>query len=332
MAMTTATLAAPRARPTAEPGLFRLWIARLLVLLLAANGLYMLIDAAGWYQSVPGVTVTGPMNQHFVGDVGVAFLAAAGALFAGSLRPALLAALALPAAIFLLGHALLHLIGFGIHAENGGTLATDLAAIHLPALLALWLALPAPPRGVVRAALSGRMVEAMIRWAEAKLGVTLDYAREIAANAPAMFRLIGRVSALDHARRPREPHAAHLAALGAATHDDCGTCVQIHINLARADGVAEDMLRRAVTGEAATLPAPFADSFRFGAAAAANDPAMHDLRERLVQSLGKEAVIELGVSIAFARFYTVLNRALGHARSCAVLRFDFGGAKAHGHG
>jgi alkylhydroperoxidase family enzyme len=115
-------------------------------------------------------------------------------------------------------------------------------------------------------------------------------------------------------------------------HDDCGTCVQIHINLARADGVAEDALRRAVTGEAATLPPPLADSFRFGAAVAANDPEMHELRERLEQALGKRAVVELAVGIAFARFYTVVNRALGYARSCAVLRFDFGGSRAHGHG
>jgi alkylhydroperoxidase family enzyme len=330
--MATATISAPAVRATAEPGFARLWIARLLAALLAANALYMLIDAAGWYQSVPGVGATGPFNQHFVGDVGVAFLAAAGALLVGSFAPARLAAMALPAAIFLAGHAILHLIGYGTHAEGDGTLVTDLLAIHLPALVALWLALPARPKSVLGAALSGRMTEAMIRWGEKKLGVKLDYAREIAANAPAMFRLVGRVSALDHARRPSDRPAAHLAALGAVMHDDCGTCVQIHINLARADGVAEDALRRAVTGEAATLPPPLADSFRFGAAVAANDPEMHELRERLEQALGKRAVVELAVGIAFARFYTVVNRALGYARSCAVLRFDFGGSRAHGHG
>jgi AhpD family alkylhydroperoxidase len=328
--MTTATLSAPAAeRPAREAGLARIWIARLLALVLAANAAYMLFAAEAWYRSVPGVTATGPFNHHFVGDVGVAFLAAAVALFVGSLKPERLAGFALPAAIFLAGHALLHLFGYGLHAEASGTWLTDIVAIHLPALIALWLALPPAPKGVVGAALSGQVIEAMIRYGEKKLGVSLDYLREIAANAPASFRLLGRVSQLGQSMKPVDRHAAHLAGLAAAMHDDCGTCVQIHINLARQDGVSEDTLRRAVMGEAGTLPAPLAEAFRFGEAVAANDPEMHALREKLEAELGKRAVIELALAIAFARFYPMVKRALGHAKSCAVLRFDFGGAHAH---
>jgi len=326
--MTNATIAAIADRPAREAGLARIWIARLLAALLAANAAYMLLAPEAWYRSVPGVAAAGPFNHHFVGDIGLAYLAAAGALFAGSLKPGRLAGLALPAAIFLAGHALLHLIGYGTHAEGNGTWFTDAYAIHLPALLALCLALPALPKGMLGAALAGRVSEAMIRLGEKKLGVSLDYMREIAANAPSAFRLLGRVGQLGQSLKPVERHAAHLAGLGAAMHDDCGTCVQIHINLARADGVAEDVLRRAVMGEAGTLPAQLADSFRFGEAVAANDPEMHELRERLEQALGKRAVIEMSIAIGFARFYPTIKRALGHARSCAVLRFDFGG----GHG
>jgi alkylhydroperoxidase family enzyme len=325
--MTTATLAAAdQAQPTREGGAARIWIARLLAAPLAANAAYMIFAAQAWYQSVPGVADTGPFNHHFVGDIGFAYLAAAGALFAGSLKPRSLAALALPAAIFLAGHALLHLIGYGKHAEAGSTWLTEAYGIYLPALLTLWLALPATPKGVVGAALSGRVSEAMIRYGERKLGVSLDYLREIAASAPAAFRLLGRVSRLGQSLSPVDRHAAHFAGLGAAMHDDCGTCVQIHINLARQDGVAEDVLRRAVMGEAGTLPEPLAAAFRFGEAVAANDPEMHELRETLEAKLGKRAVIEMAIGIGFARFYPTIKRALGHAKSCAVLRFDFGGA------
>lgn len=329
--MTTDTLAAPRAAasPT-EAGFARIWIARLLAAFFGANAFYMIADAAGWYRAVPGVTATGPLNAHFVVDIGIAYLAAAVALAVGSLRPARLAGLALPAAVFIVGHAIFHLVGHGAHEAAESTLGADIAAIYVPALLALWLVLPAPPRGVLGAALSGRFYEAMVRLGEKKLGVTLDYLRDIAAGAPRMFRLLGRVSALGQSIRPQHLHATHLAALGAALHDDCGTCVQIHINLARADGVAEDVLRHAVAGEAEALPEPLADAFRFGAAVAANDEAMHPLRETLEQSLGKRSMIEMAVAIAFARFYPTVKRALGHARSCAVLRFDFGRSTKHG--
>jgi AhpD family alkylhydroperoxidase len=328
--MTTATLpAAVSMRPAREAGLARVWIARLLAVLLAANAASMLFAAEAWYRSVPGVAATGPFNHHFVGDIGLAFLAAAVALFVGALKPDRLAGFALPAAVFLAGHAILHLAGYGLHEHAGGTWFTDAVAIHLPALIALWLALPPPPGRVVGAALAGRLSEAMIRYGERKLGVTLDYMREIAANAPASFRLLGRVSQIGQSLKPVDRHATHMAALGAAMHDDCGTCVQIHINLARQQGVAEDVLRRAVMGEAGSLPAPLAAAFRFGEAVAANDPEMHELRERLEADFGKRAVIEMAIAIAFARFYPTLKRALGHAKSCAVLRFDFGGAHAH---
>lgn len=327
--MTTATLpAAVSARPAREPGLARLWIARLLAASLAANAAAMLFAPEAWYRAVPGAAGTGPFNHHFVADVGLAFLAAAAALFAGSLQPQRLAGFALPAAVFLAGHAILHLAGHGLHGAADGAWLAEIAAIHVPALAALWLALPPPPRGVAAAALAGRLGEAMIRYGEAKLGVTLDYLREIAANAPASFRLLGRVSQLGQSLRPVHRHATHMAALGAAMHDDCGTCVQIHVNLARQDGIPEDVLRRAVMGEAGTLPPAVAAPFRFGEAVAANDPEMHDLREALEAEYGKRAVIEMAIAIGFARFYPTIKRALGHARSCAVLRFDFGGVRA----
>lgn len=52
----------------------------LLAAILAANGLFMLADPAAWYAAVPGVTGTGPLNPHFVRDIGCAYLIAGGGL------------------------------------------------------------------------------------------------------------------------------------------------------------------------------------------------------------------------------------------------------------
>lgn len=53
-----------------------LWIGVALALSVAAeaNGLFMLASPARWYFSVPGVTDSGPFNQHFVPDIGLIFL------------------------------------------------------------------------------------------------------------------------------------------------------------------------------------------------------------------------------------------------------------------
>jgi hypothetical protein len=48
------------------------WIAAILGLFNAANGLAMLFASSTWWASVPGVSDTGPFNPHFVQDVGAA--------------------------------------------------------------------------------------------------------------------------------------------------------------------------------------------------------------------------------------------------------------------
>lgn len=73
-----------------------------------ANGLFMVGDPDGWYWATPGVSQTGPMNHHFIVDIGLAFLAS-GADMAIGLRPGRIAAiLALAGATWPALHALFH--------------------------------------------------------------------------------------------------------------------------------------------------------------------------------------------------------------------------------
>ena len=54
-------------------------VTRLILVLLGlihlANGLWMLTAPEAWYAAVPGVAMTGPLNHHFIQDIGLAFLA-----------------------------------------------------------------------------------------------------------------------------------------------------------------------------------------------------------------------------------------------------------------
>lgn len=103
------------------------------------NGLAMLVAGSVWYQSVPGVSETGPFNPHFIQDIGAAFLVAGLALAARAWRPRYW-----PAAVagtgFLAAHALIHLVSIiGGHDHHAGF---DLLAVVLPAAAALYSAVP----------------------------------------------------------------------------------------------------------------------------------------------------------------------------------------------
>jgi hypothetical protein len=107
-----------------------------------ANGLFMLASPERWYLSVPGVTDTGPFNQHFVRDIGLIFLFVGGAFLLGAAKPEHRVVLWAAPTLWLAAHALFHFweVAVGICAPSA--LLRDFPAVTLPAMvgtvLTLW--------------------------------------------------------------------------------------------------------------------------------------------------------------------------------------------------
>ncbi len=118
----------------------RVAVTLLVGLFLVGNGGFMLLAPAIWYETVPGVTGTGPLNVHFVRDIGAAYLVS-------GIAPLWLAAdrRAWPAALigagFLGLHGMIHLVEW-LGGHGHGHLATDLPGVWLPPLALLWLGWP----------------------------------------------------------------------------------------------------------------------------------------------------------------------------------------------
>jgi hypothetical protein len=105
----------------------------------ALNGLFMLVDGARWYDSIPGLAHTGPYNPHFVADIGAAYLVANLALIARAWRPSYWPA-SITGACFLVAHALIHVADLTL--QRSGAPGVDIGLVIVPAALALWAALP----------------------------------------------------------------------------------------------------------------------------------------------------------------------------------------------
>jgi len=105
--------------------------------LMALNGVVMFADPPGWYAAVPGVPDTGPLNLHFVRDIGIAYFVAGGALVWSALGAGWQAA-ALGAA-FLALHSVLH-IGETVLGHHHDVILNELVAVHTPAVLAIAIA------------------------------------------------------------------------------------------------------------------------------------------------------------------------------------------------
>jgi len=92
-------------------------ITRLTLLILGlfhiANGVWMVLAPMSWYAAIPGVAASGPLNHHFVADIGLAFVASGAGLAIGARRGA--AAFAMAGATWPVLHALLHIRGWLQH-------------------------------------------------------------------------------------------------------------------------------------------------------------------------------------------------------------------------
>lgn len=84
------------------------------------NGAYMLIAPGHWFHEMPaGIPDTGPMNPHFVRDVGVVYALSGGGLLWAALNLARGHSVVVMVMLFYAGHAALHVF--------------DIVAGHLPA-------------------------------------------------------------------------------------------------------------------------------------------------------------------------------------------------------
>ena len=98
-----------------------------------------------FYDSIPGLSLMGPFNLHFIRDVGLAFAASGGCVMVGTLRCN--RELAIAGALWPFLHGLFHAyIWFARGLLFDGVAAFNIAAVILPALLMMALALQLRPK------------------------------------------------------------------------------------------------------------------------------------------------------------------------------------------
>ncbi len=110
-----------------------------------ANGAWMLAAPAHWYHTLPAaVPDFGPLNEHFVRDIGCAFTLLGVGLGIAAVLPAWRVPALVAASGFYLLHALVHLLDTARGLVGPEHFLIDLPGVYAPALILLaltvWLA------------------------------------------------------------------------------------------------------------------------------------------------------------------------------------------------
>jgi len=102
------------------------------------NGLWMLLFAENWYFNLPaGIEDTGPLNTHFVHDIGLVYCIAGLAAFYCALRMTRCKAVHIGLTLFTVGHALIHVVEILIGLLPPSHWLIDLPLLFVPAILIL---------------------------------------------------------------------------------------------------------------------------------------------------------------------------------------------------
>jgi hypothetical protein len=105
-----------------------------------ANGAWMLADPVHWYENLPaGVPNFGPLNEHFVRDIGCIFVLLGAGLALGAFVPRWRVVACGAAAAFSVLHALVHVLDTARGLVGPEHWLIDLPGVYAPAVVLVGL-------------------------------------------------------------------------------------------------------------------------------------------------------------------------------------------------
>tara|TARA_R110000868_G_scaffold42158_4_gene142995 strand:+ start:258 stop:809 length:552 start_codon:yes stop_codon:yes gene_type:complete len=160
------------------------------------------------------------------------------------------------------------------------------------------------------------LLERMFKAQERVTGESADFVRDLRRASPGGFWRFAFFTPMASYRRALPVEAYAVAKIAASHAEDCGPCLQTTVNLAKADGVSDQIIRAAVLGDVAAMDERTGTAFAFARAVCAHDFASEELRPKLVAWWGEAGVAELSLAICSSRLFPTLKRGLGHGQAC----------------
>ena len=290
----------------------------LVALIALANGGLMLWDPFGWYQLVGTVKFTGPPNQHFIRDIGLAFLASGVVLGYAARWPNGRWLAAVAGNLFLTAHGILHVweVVTGVCAPD--IFWQDAPGVLGPPLL-VWLAL-----GILfvrqRVTFTGIPKRVILGAIDRMTPDESEYFHEIAGAPCHAFDKLQAFMPITMHRHDAPADLFAMARIGATLVEDCGPCALTCAAGALADGVDRDLVNAALRAE--PPEGDLRTAFAFGAAIAQQSAEAFALGDAIEAHWGRTVRLELAVTAATVRAYPAMKRGLGLSRACSLTKLE----------
>ena len=176
------------------------------------------------------------------------------------------------------------------------------------------------------------LIKRAIEVSAARSGTDADYMLALYSASPKAVRGMAKVSALLAHREAVPVEAAFAAQLTGALEEGCGSCVQIHIAMARKAGVEDALIEAILTRDLDFLPPDVALAASFALAISRRSADEVESREGVRARWGDRGVVDLVIATQLSRFLTMFKAGFGHATTCGPLQIGDRTIYAHGRG
>lgn len=173
-------------------------------------------------------------------------------------------------------------------------------------------------------ALASNVIRRRLNAFERQYEYDMGYAQTILASGLKEFSVFSGVFKLA-SHRQTVPFGPWFAAKWVATKsEDCGSCLQLLVNMAREEGLPTSIVKAIHDEHLTALPSDIALVYEWAQATirpelSANIQAH---REAIVEKWGARGLVSLTLAMAGARSFPFIKRALGHQGSCQALDWD----------
>lgn len=158
----------------------------------------------------------------------------------------------------------------------------------------------------------------LVRRRDRIIGGDSGYVHEIIDQSLLAFAVFAAVTPFTSFRRRLPVECWHAVRIVATRAADCGSCLQIMVNLARADGLSGELIRALLDRQ--SLPPDLADAVSFTEQIMTQHAADGDVRSRMLERYGALGMTELAYAIASSQIFPYTKQALGHGISCAQVQ------------
>lgn len=138
------------------------------------------------------------------------------------------------------------------------------------------------------------------------------------ASPRVLRQLKAAVGMLSH-REAVPVDAAYAAQFVGALAEGCGSCVQIHVDMALGGGVSEGQIEAMLKGDEAAVSRDVALAMRFARALVLRSSTEAELREEVRERWGHKGVIDLTMAVQTSRFLSMLKAGFGYATTCGTI-------------